>query len=724
MNMGQMMELNYRKFLPTLLLTFLISVFVLHTKIYAQFSGEKHVQTELVSEVLSIQPGQSFWVALNLKMDEHWHTYWLNPGDSGLPTSIEWSLPEGFTAGEIQWPYPEKILTPPLVSYGYHGEVLLLTKINSPENLTPGKDVTLSARVDWLECKEVCIPGDAEVSLTLPVSKDPPQPDEQWLEDFARTRADLPMTNSEWNFAATVDDENIIIQAQPPVWYDGKMTDMEFFPYESVLIEYNAEQELQKQGDTYRLKIKRAQMADKLPESLEGVMVAKEGWRGQDSEKAVYINIAISDNLPVSGNGFNSTLSSIWLAILFSFIGGMILNLMPCVLPVLSIKIMGFVQQAGEGRAKSFQHGLIFTAGVLVTFWVLAGALLILRAGGEQLGWGFQLQSPVFLIILSVFLFLFGLSMFGVFEIGTSLTTVGGKSQGKAGWLGSFVSGITATVVATPCTAPFMGSALGFALTQPVWASMAVFTSLGLGMAAPYVVLASSPALLKFVPKPGRWMESLKEFMGFLLLGTVVWLLWVLGIQAGATAVTIVLGALLIVGMAGWIYGRWGNLAMPGKTRIISSVIAVLLTIGALYFTLKGVDSYAVTPEMTTQSGQTEGIKWETFSDERLTSLVNAGQPVFLDFTAAWCLSCQVNEKVTFTSTDVQNKFSELNITALKADWTSRDQRITKALAQFGRNSVPLYVLYPGGAENEPVLLPELITPGILLEAFEEVGRK
>ena len=316
-------------------------------------------------------------------------------------------------------------------------------------------------------------------------------------------------------------------------------------------------------------------------------------------------------------------------------------------------------------------------------------------------------------------MFLFGLSKFGVFEIGTSLTTVGGKTQGTSGFGGSFVSGITATIVATPCTAPFMGSALGFALTQPAWVSIMVFTFIGLGMSAPYVLLTSIPALLKFVPKPGRWMESMKQFMGFLLAATVIWLLWVLGIQAGSNVVALVLLALLVTSIGAWIYGRWGHLGMPGRTRIISTTIAAILIIGSNAYALMNIDAYAESPSQTVQSG--EGIIWESYSEEGIEEAKSNGNPVFVDFTAAWCLSCQVNEQVAFSSEEVQDKFKELGIRTFKADWTSHDENITRALAKYGRNSVPLYVLHSGKKGDEPKILPEIITPGIILEALESV---
>jgi thiol:disulfide interchange protein len=698
-----------------------IFLFVLNSPLLAAESNidrSEHVEAQLVTELVSVQPGTRFTIALRMKMDEHWHTYWRNGADSGLPTEITWTLPEGYTASEISWPYPEKIDTPPLITYGYHDQVFLLTEITVPENVQASEQIKIAAKADWLECDDVCIPGGVELEINLKVADGTPQIDEKWIKDFADARARLPITSSGWRFAASENNGELILQGQAPDWFDSDLGDVYFFAYEYGLIEYEKPQMAEFKDEVLTIKLVRPEGAEKM--AVEGILVSQEGWRGLGSEKAHYINVE-TQSTPLTSKTESGGVGSIFYYLLLAFGGGIILNLMPCVLPVLSLKIMGFVQQANDDQSQAWKHGAVFTLGVLVSFWVLAGSLLALRAGGEQLGWGFQLQEPVFLIILSAFLFLFAISMFGVFEIGTSLTTIEGKTGNKSGWAGSFISGVTATVVATPCTAPFMGSALGFALTQPYWVSMAVFTFLGLGMAFPYVLLSSIPALLKFVPKPGRWMESMKEFMGFLLLATVLWLLWVLGIQAGTNMVIVVLGALLVLGIAGWIYGRWGNLAMPKKSRNISTAVALIITILTLFFTIDNVDAFAQTPrgESSTSSSSQEGIPWQNYSEELVKELRSKGQAVFIDFTAAWCLSCQVNDRVTFSSEEVQNKFSEMGINAIKADWTSRDDRITKALASFGRNSVPLYVYFPPGKDQDYILLPELITPGIILDAFE-----
>jgi thiol:disulfide interchange protein len=425
---------------------------------------------------------------------------------------------------------------------------------------------------------------------------------------------------------------------------------------------------------------------------------------------------SIPDSSSLGASNESGADESILLAILFAFIGGMILNLMPCVLPVLSLKIMGFIKQAGEEKSKLRKHGLAFTFGVLISFWALAGLLLILRAGGEYLGWGFQLQSPSFVIVLSVLLFLFGLSLFGVFEIGVTLTAVGQNTPKGSTYTGSFFSGILATIVATPCTAPFMGSALGFALSQPAYVSMLIFTALGLGMALPYVLLTSIPALLKYVPKPGAWMETFKQFMGFLMVATVLWLIWVLSLQTGAEGVLILLGSLLLVSLSGWIYGRWSVLHKSLKTRRIAQLISGLILAGALALSLM----YIKPVSASTGSVHTQGlIEWQTFSPELVAQLRSEKKPVFIDFTAAWCLSCQVNEKVAFGSEEVQKAFADKGIAALKADWTNKDEVIAKELAKFGRNSVPLYVLYL--PDQEAVLLPEILTPDIVLGYLKDL---
>jgi thiol:disulfide interchange protein DsbD len=403
------------------------------------------------------------------------------------------------------------------------------------------------------------------------------------------------------------------------------------------------------------------------------------------------------------------------MALLFSFLGGLILNLMPCVLPVLSLKVLSLVNEAGD-RSRAWRHGLAFTAGVLVLFWALSGSLLALRAAGHQAGWGFQLQSPGFVVFLVFLFFAIGLNLFGVFEVGTALTTAGGLADRKTGLAASFWGGALATIVATPCTAPFMGSALGFALGQPAWVAILVFTMLGLGMATPYMLLTQFPALMRFVPKPGAWMESFKQFMGFLIMGTVVFLLWLFGRQVGVNGMGLLLAGLVVAGIGAWVYGKGSAPGATPRARLVAVAAAVALTVLGV---LIGLTPVQAAPDVAQSSAgnSVPGIEWERYSTARVEELRASRTPVFIDFTADWCLTCQVNERVAFTA-EVKERFESADVVMLKGDWTLRDDEITRALASYGRQGVPVYVLY--GPDGQHRLLPELLSPGIVLSALDE----
>jgi len=704
-----------------IVITIIISLYSL---LYASPQDAEYTEAELISEVNSIKAGEAFWVALKLNMKPGWHVYWRNPGDTGIPVTINWDNPEGFSASEIHWPHPILFDLAGFISYCYENETFLLVQITPPNNLQTGDEVLLKASAEWLACKDICVPEDTEVSIKLTVTSGDPEINDQLKPTFTKARTNLPLPDSDWTIEASSQNNMLVISATPPDNYSGKVSSIRFFPYEKNLIDMNAEQSLAKVGRSYHISIPLSKNWKPEVNNAYGVLVSDKSWIEGTPEKSLEIWAKFQDELTLfSGDSVSEKIRKFALYIGFAFIGGMILNLMPCVLPVLSIKIMSFVQQAGEDRKKTIHHSFMFTAGVLASFWALAGILLILRAGGEQLGWGFQLQSIPFLIILSGFMLLFGLSMFGVFEIGTSLTGLGQTASGHSGYWGSFMTGITATVVATPCTAPFMGSALGFAFSQPPILSILIFTSLGLGMALPYVVLASSPVLLRRVPKPGAWMESLKQFMGFLLVATVIWLLWVLSIQAGADGVIVLIFSLFLISMGAWIYGRWGNITKAKKIRLIAVILTVILISGSIVFSLRNIQ--AVSADSGISQTKTQGkIEWQKFSPELIDSLRQEGKPVFIDFTASWCLSCQVNEKIAFGNTKVQEAFVEKGITTVKADWTTRDEIIARTLESFGRNSVPLYVLYDSKPDAEPVILPEIITPGIVLDALDKIGQE
>jgi len=670
------------------------------------------IQAGLVSEYQTIAPGESFTVALALIPDEHWHLYWSNPGDAGLPPSVDWILPEGFSAGAIQWPYPERITVPPLTSFGYHEALILPVTITAPNDIAPGTTIDIRAKASWLVCKEDCYPGKAELSLHLPVTTASPRSSTPWQEAIEQSRKKIPRDNREWNIAATVTKDSLFIRIEAPPHVSDLPDSLLFFPHEKGIIDNNAAQTMTANQRHLSLTIPRDINGHLDSGFLSGILVAPAGWPGSDGVRAIAFEVPVTQDSEMAASTGAHSLKSLWTALIFAFLGGMILNLMPCVLPVLSLKILGFVNQASTGKGKALHHGLVFALGVLVSFWILAAVLFILRAGGAQLGWGFQLQSPGFIVILASFMFLFGLNLLGVFEMGTSLTSVGG--HGRSGLTGAFLNGVTATIVATPCTAPFMGSALGFALIQPWWIIALIFTALALGMAAPYVVLSAMPSLLRFVPKPGAWMETLKHIMGFLLMATVIWLAWVLGIQAGSNALVFLLGTLLIIAIGAWVMGRWAILSVTTSRRRMAYIIASICIIGGLVMGLGGVTASAITPA---HAAAADGaIAWEPFASDRIREVRAEGNPVFIDFTAAWCLSCQVNERVAFSSEQVQQRFTDLGIKPFKADWTSYDEDITRALAQFGRNSVPLYIYYPAGADA-PIILPEILTPGVVLDA-------
>ncbi len=667
-------------------------------------------------EVLSIKPGTPFELALRLKLAPGWHAYWKNPGDSGLPIRVNWDLPAGFRQGELQWPYPERFEVGPIMNFGYEGEVIFLNKIHPPREggISPGGEAPLRAHLDILVCKDVCIPELLDLELKLPVAQEIPRADVAWTKRISDARARLPLKSSEWEIEARTDDENVLIRARPPRW-DPDTAPLDFFPAEPELMDASAELVRRKVDGDFEIVFPKARDSREVPPRLRGVLFSERGFRGPRSEKALEVDIPIGREAILGTGEVRGAMGSrvsLGLALVFSFIGGLILNLMPCVLPVLSLKVLHFVQKAGDRQYRPLVHAAIYTLGILVSFWILAGVLVVLKSLGHALGWGFQLQSPVFLIVLSGIFFLFGLNLFGVFEVGQALTGVGGRMR-REGFFGSFLTGVLATVVATPCTAPFMGAAIGFAITQPAPASFLVFTFLGLGLAFPYLVLSWTPGFLRFVPRPGPWMVPFKRFLGLLLLGSVIWLLWVFEKQAGPEALLLALGGLGVLGLGAWAWGRWSQTESSGDRALgaLSGFFAV--AVGVLWI----LWSQAYPAGLSGKAG----MEWAPFSVGYVRTLREKGEPFFLNFTASWCLTCQVNDRVVFRSKEVIEKFEELGIVGVKADWTSYDEAITRALEGFGRSGVPLYVLYGRGPQAGPQILPEILTPGVLIDYLEKV---
>ncbi len=685
----------------------------------AQSTGpvrSEHVEVELVSEVELVQPGTPFWVGFRMTADPEWHTYWKNPAESGLETTLTWDLPDNFEAGEIQWPYPERFVLESIVSFGFEREILLMVEITPPADLE-AEEITLGLRADWLECKTICLPGSAEVSLVLPVQDAEPVADPNHAELFQRARNEWPQVDVGWTFAATEHEDRVQVRAIPPEGWQGMIRSAHFYASDPEIVLYGSEQKWHYKDGEYHFDLERNTMFNHEPDRLRGVLVAERGWLGPQSGRALKVDVELSPADAALASEERGDIG-FGLALMFAFIGGMILNLMPCVFPVISMKVMGFVQQAEQDRSQVFKHGAMFGFGILASFWVLAGVLIALRAGGEQLGWGFHLQSPFFLIAISVLFFLLALNLFGVFEVGTSWMGLGQQAAGSSGLSGSFFSGAVATLIATPCTAPFMGAALGYALTLSALESMTIFTMLGIGMAVPYVLLAAFPQWLSRIPRPGPWMETFKQTVGWVFVLVVVYMMKVLDAVAGGPGVMLFVYVGTLVGIGAWILGRWGAISRKERVRYTARTVATFLIVGGTWFGMS--EARHLGPVTATAAASERGIQWEEFSPERLAELRAAGKPVFINFTAAWCTLCQVNDRIAFRSARVAQAFEEHGVVPLRADWTQRDDMIERVLAGYGRSSIPFYVAY-GAHDEEPTFLPEVLRPGIVIDALENL---
>jgi len=668
------------------------------------------VEAQLVPAVAGVQPGQPFEVALRLAHDPAWHSYWIYSG-TGYPTTIKWTLPPGWKAGDIQWPVPHVLIDShgTITGNGYSGEVFLPVTLTPPAGLTPGTSVTLQAHVEWLMCKDVCMPGDANLDLTLPVVGGPPEPDPRWGAILTAAHRQLPQPATGWTFAATRTAKAATLTFRPPAGSAFAASDFHFFADDG-LVAYDQPQPVTANADgSFAMDLTFDPAGPPNAPHLYGVLALN-----QNGGSGIRVDVPFgaaaaapssklqAPNAKTAGGGFFGTL-------VLAFVGGLILNLMPCVFPVLGIKILGFVNQAGADRRKVTLHGLVFVLGLLLSFWALAGALLALRAGGRELGWGFQLQEPGFVFALAVLLLVFALNLSGLFEVGLSATGVGAQLQMKSGFSGSFFTGVLATVVATPCSAPFLAPALGAALTLTPVESLAVFTAIALGLAVPYLLLSLFPGAIKFLPRPGAWMETFKQLMAFPLYATVGFLIWVLAGQTPDTGLLKVLFGLVLVAMAAWAYGRWTQHGgSPARRRLGVALAAALLAGGVAW-------GWPVAPS-------TE-VVWQTWSPETVAQLRGEGKVIYVDFTARWCATCQSNKAIVFSSAKVRVALRAHGVVLLRADWTNKDPRITEALASFDRSAVPLDLIYAPG-RDAPEVLPELLTPEIVLAALAKTSAK
>ena len=658
-----------------------------------------HLHVQLVAPEDQVYPGGNNMLGLYFKLEPGWHVYWKNAGDSGEPPRIRWTLPAGVTAGPLQFPAPKRLPLGPLMDFGYENEVLYPIKLDVAPNVKSGK-AELIANVDWLVCREVCIPGKAELKLLLGLSASQPATMDGSGEDAAlmkRLASTLPQplpANVKVAFQPAQDGFRLGVET-------GKReTSAQFFPADQDTLVNPAPQKVSPTAKGLVLDLKKDANLSAAPKQLNGVLELSGGRAYELAAQPGTVAAPVELDLGVMAK--TSALA---------FLGGLLLNLMPCVFPVLFLKGLSLCQSGAEERQRLRVHGFVYALGILVSFWILVAVLLGLRAAGASLGWGFQFQSPVFLALMAGLLFFLGLSLAGQFEIGLSLTSAGGSLAARQGYAGSFFTGVLAVIVATPCTAPFMGAAIGYALAQPSVVTFCVFTAIALGLAAPYVALTLQPAWTRLLPRPGAWMEILRQAISVPIFATVIWLAWLLAQAYGAAVLAAFLVCLLLLAVAGWFLGRW-----PAQRW--STAVAVVILLFVVGISAYAPGKLAAAPEVWT--GPQAQAQWEPWSQDAVSKYQAQGRPVLVDFTASWCLSCQVNERIAFSQPEVKQAFKSANVALLKADWTRHDESITQALAALDRSGVPAYALYVPG-QSEPRMLPEVLTPGIVIDAVSKL---
>ena len=640
---------------------------------------------ELLTESNLIEPGDELLVGFKFSLSPGWHTYWVNPGDAGEGASIKWNLPRDVKASKILWPGPERIPVEPLMTFGYEDEVVLLTKIYTTKNTDI--PLTLNALVSWYTCKEICIPQEAEVSIPIKLGFKSPSSSNRLLK---QTLENVP-TPFKGTYRVQSLDDSYIIQGQ---FENNKQYDsIYFFPRFYGLTDYVESQLYEKNKDSFSLQVQPSGLKIE-HESFEGVLATEKDGR------LSYFEINHSLSSVNSSQEF-----SVLTLIIFAFFGGLILNVMPCVFPILSIKILRFVEQSENSSYKTFKQGCLFSVGVIVSFLLIAALLISLKSGGESIGWGYQLQSPIVVSLLFYLFIVMGYIFMSNIIIGSSLARLSLISSSKGDSLESFLTGVLAVIVASPCTAPFMGSAIGFALLQPSFYSILIFLGLGIGFSLPYLILSAKPSLLSFLPKPGQWMETFKQFMAFPMWASALWLLWVLSGQVDSQEIIQVLLGALIITIGLWLLEK--NKSESNWVKWMIRLPFVLLLIFALWLV------------PTTYSDSDETQDQLAYTPQLLEDLREENNLVFLNFTADWCITCKVNEAVALKTSEVSKVLAEKNITYLEADWTRKDPIISETLEQYGRTGLPLYLLFP--SEGDPLILPEILTEDILLSYLNEV---
>ena len=695
---------------------------------FAAQGAHTHVSLLLAAE--TAKQGDTVMAGVRLQMDPHWHTYWRNPGASGIPTKIEWQLPPGVIAGAIQWPVPEKLPEEDLTTYIYQKEVVLLVPLKVASNVAPGV-VELKAKVSWLECEVQCVPGKAEVQAALtigPQTKVSPLAGliETWQKRLPQSGEGLS-ARAWWEKPAAGNSRALMLEWNSP----PAASAADFFPDGSETFEVQGPTaRLAAEGGRILLRKEVKKLEGDWPRQISGLAIQEAGTNRLAFE--VDLKIEASNGAAMVGSDSQSQSNApiaappLWEMLLYAFLGGLILNVMPCVLPVIALKILGFVGQAREAPTEVRKLGAIYALGVLTSFLVLAGLVIGVKAAGHKAGWGMQFGNPQFLVALTVLVTLVALNLFGLFEINLSGKVMGaaGTLASKHGAAGAFFNGVLATVLATPCTAPFLGAALGFAFAQSSGIIVLVFVVTALGLAVPYVILSWEPAWLKFLPKPGAWMERFKVAMGFPMLATAVWLFSLIPLHYGKR--TLWLGIFLVVlALAAWIYGEF---VQRGRShRGVAVAATSILVLGGYLYAVEGQLRWRSPVQESSPSASLkespEGIDWQRWSPAGVAEARSAGRPVLVDFTADWCLTCQANKRIALEIPSVRAKLKELNAAALLGDYTRLPDAITEELNRFGRAGVPLVLVYPANPAAPPIVLPEALTPGIVLAALERAAR-
>lgn len=686
--------------------------------------------TRLYSEKAGIAAGETILIGFHQKLRKGWHVYWLNPGDSGLPLDLDWTLPDGFAAGEVLYPVPHRLPLEMLMNYGHEGEPTFLIELTAPPDAVPGTLAELVVDATWLICDDICIPEDAILSLSLPVVAEPAGADPLGFPIIENAKLDRPVAA---DFTAMVYD----LDGAPVLHLDTEEFDsareIHYFPYAPSLVEPAGAEIVSAAGEGLAIRFEPGFEYDPAAlENLDGVLTTGKGRslrgyivrapRQSAPAGAAERFAALAADPPVgagpgtSGNALSQSSPGLAGILLLAFLGGIILNVMPCVFPVVFLKAAGLARVAHTEKAEIRVQGLLYTAGVIVTFLGLAALLILLRAGGEQVGWGFHLQSPIVVSVFAIVIFLVGLNLAGLFDIGTSLQGAGASLAARGGRSGAFFTGLLAVAVAAPCIGPFLGVPVGFALVQPAATGLAVFGVMGLGLALPYLLISLLPGLAGLLPKPGPWMETFKQVLSFAMFATLIWLIWTLTLQAGPDGLVSLLIALLLAGFAAWIFGR-GQRAGGGVVPAILAIVALLLT-GYVISGIRAQPAQAMTTDTATPGfGDLGQLPMAIFSEASLAEYRARNVPVFIDFTAAWCVTCQVNKQRVLKNPEVVRAFHDRGVVYMVADWTLQDPEITAALEAQGRSGVPLYLYYAPGAEN-PVVLPQLLSRDLMIETF------